>query len=211
MLALITRKLGMVSMIGEGGRMVPLTLLEASPNTILQVKTAERDGYWALQLGYGNKKSAAKPQLGHLKAAKAEPPAACREIRFGADPGEEFKVGSQLKVDLFSVGDDVEVVGTAKGRGFAGPIKRHNFKSQRKSHGAKGYTRRPGSIGSMYPQRVMKGKKMAGRLGGQRVTVSGLKVGLVDVERGVLGVVGGLPGPQKSLVIVRQIKAAEGK
>lgn len=207
MLALITRKLGMVSMIGESGQLVPLTLLEASPNTILQIKTAEVDGYWALQLGFGEKAKAPKPQLGHLKAAKAKPPAACREVRLKQAPDEDLKVGSQLTADLFAVGDPVEVVGTAKGRGFAGPIKRHNFKSQRKSHGAKGYTRRPGSIGSMYPQRVMKGKKMAGRLGGQRVTLGGLKIGLVDVDRGVLGVVGGLPGPKKSLVIVRQVRA----
>ena len=206
MLALITRKLGMVSVIGDGGQMVPLTLLEASPNTILQIKTADRDGYWSLQLGYGQKRKIAKPQLGHLKASGAKPPAACREIRLANAPDEDIKVGGQLTVDLFSVGDPVEVIGKAKGRGFAGVMKRHNFKSQRKSHGAKGYTRRPGSIGSMYPQRVMKGKKMAGRLGGQRVTLSGLKIGLVDAERGVLGVVGGLPGPRKSLVIVRQVK-----
>ena len=206
MLALITRKLGMVSVIGDGGQMVPLTLLEASPNTILQIKTVDRDGYWSLQLGYGQKRKIAKPQLGHLKASGAKPPAACREIRLANAPDEQLKVGGQLTVDLFSVGDCVEVVGKAKGRGFAGAIKRHNFKSQRKSHGAKGHTRRAGSIGSMYPQRVMKGKKMPGRLGGQRVTLTGLKIGLVDTERGVLGVVGGLPGPRKSLLIVRQVK-----
>lgn len=211
MLALITRKLGMASMIGDSGQLVPLTLLEASPNTILQIKTAEADGYWALQLGYGQAKRAAKPQIGHLKTAKAKPPAACREIRLGQAPADDLKVGGQLTVDLFAVGDAVEVVGTSRGRGFAGPIKRHNFKSQRKSHGAKGYTRRPGSIGSMYPQRVMKGKKMAGRLGGRQVTVPGLKIGLVDAKQGVLGVVGGLPGPKKGLVIVRRVEAKQSK
>lgn len=208
MLALITRKLGMASMIGDDGQLVPLTLLEASPNTILQIKTAEADGYWALQLGFGQAKKVAKPQAGHLKKAQAKPPAACREIRLRQAPDDDLKVGGQLTVDLFAVGDAVEAVGTSRGRGFAGPIKRHNFKSQRKSHGAKGYTRRPGSIGSMYPQRVMPGKKMAGRLGGRQVTVPGLKVGLVDAERGVLGVVGGLPGPKKGFIIVRQIKPA---
>lgn len=200
---MITRKLGMISVVGDSGQMVPLTLLEASPNTILQIKTADRDGYWGLQLGFGRRRRLAKPQLGHLKAAGASPPAAVREFRLDQAPADDLKVGGQLGVDQFSVGDPVEVVGTSKGRGFAGTIKRHNFRSQRASHGAKGYTRRPGSIGSMYPQRVMKGKRMAGRLGGQRTTLTGLTVGLVDAEKGVLGIVGGVPGPRKSFVIVR--------
>ena len=204
MQALITRKLGMVSVVGDQGQMVPLTLLEASPNTILQIKTADRDGYWGLQLGFGRRRRLAKPQLGHLRASGAEPPAICREIRLMQAPDGDLKVGGQLTVNQFSVGDRVEVVGKSKGRGFSGVIKRHNFRSQRKSHGAKGYTRRPGSIGSMYPQRVMKGKRMAGRLGGQRTTLAGLTIGLVDADRGVLGVIGGVPGPRKSFVIVRR-------
>ena len=204
MLALITRKLGMISVVGDQGRLLPLTLLEASPNTILQIKTLERDGYWGLQLGFGHRRRVARPQLGHLKAAKAQPPAICREIRLLQAPADGLQVGGQLTVDQFQLGDQVEVIGQSRGKGFSGTIRRHNFHRQRKSHGAKGHTRRPGSIGSMYPQRVMRGKKMAGRLGGQRTTLTGLTIGLVDLDRGLLGIIGGVPGPRKGFVVVRR-------
>jgi large subunit ribosomal protein L3 len=127
-----------------------------------------------------------------------------REVR--VDDLGEVKIGDKFEADLFNNGDMVDVSSTSKGKGFAGAIKRHNFSRQRKTHGAKGATRRVGSIGSMYPQKIFKGKKMAGRMGNEKVTVKNLKIALVDKEKSVIGVFGAVPGPRKSLVIVRGVK-----
>jgi large subunit ribosomal protein L3 len=198
--ALITRKVGMASIVSEDGAMLPVTLLSASPNVISQVKTVENDGYSALQLGFENKPKLGKAAAGHFKSS-GKTPKVVREFRID-EVNEEDKVGLELKADVFEVGDLVSVTGTSKGKGFAGTIKRHNFGRGRKTHGGRSY-RRPGSIGSMYPQKIFKGKRMAGQMGNVRVNVRNLKVALVDVENNVIGLVGAVPGPRKSIVLVQ--------
>lgn len=203
MKALITRKIGMTSTILEDGTVTPVTLLSASENVVTQVKDAEHDGYSALQVGFEKAKNVTKPLTGHFKKAKAAPKI-IREFRIDELP-EDMNVGSTVSADVFSVGDVVDVVGTSKGKGWAGTIKRHNFHRGRKTHGGRSY-RRPGSIGSMYPQRIFKGKKMAGQMGAERVTVKNLKIAIVDPELKVIGVTGAVPGPNKGIVLVKGVK-----
>ncbi len=203
MKALITRKLGMTSILDEKGAAVPVTLLAASPNVVTQLKSADTDGYHAVQLGFEDNKRPAKPQAGHFKPSKVSPKI-IREFRI---KGEEIdlSVGDQLAADTFLVGDIVKATGTSKGKGFAGTIKRHNFHRGRKTHGGRSY-RRPGSIGSMYPQRIFPGKKMAGQMGHVKVTTKNLRVAIVDTDLGVIGVKGAVPGPKKGLVLIRGAK-----
>jgi large subunit ribosomal protein L3 len=205
MKALITRKVGMTSTIADDGTMTAVTLLSASPCVITQVKTNETDGYTAVQVGTEENKKMGKAQAGHFKASKVQPKV-IREFRVD-EITEDLKVGETFTPEVFSVGDVVNVTGTSKGKGWAGTIKRHNFHRQRKTHGGKGDTRKPGSIGSMYPQHIFKGKKMAGQMGHEQVTVQNLKVALVDAELGVIGVVGAVPGPRKSIVVIRGVKS----
>ena len=203
MKALITRKVGMTSTIAEDGVVQAITLLSASPCVVTQVKTDEVDGYTAIQLGFEDAKEGktSKPQVGHNKAS-GKMPKIVREFRV-SELTEDLRVGAELTPEVFSVGDTVHVTGTSKGKGWAGTIRRHNFHRQRKTHGGKGNTRKPGSIGSMYPQHILKGKKMAGHLGHEQVTVRNLKIALVDVEKGYIGVVGAVPGPRKGIVILK--------
>jgi large subunit ribosomal protein L3 len=203
MKALITRKVGMTSTISEDGVVQAITLLSASPCVITQVKTTETDGYTAVQVGFEDAKvgNMPKAQTGHFKAA-GKMPKIVREFRVD-EITEDLKVGETLNPEVFSIGDIVHVTGTSKGKGWAGTIRRHNFHRQRKTHGGKGDTRKPGSIGSMYPQHILKGKKMAGHLGHDQVTVRNLRVALVDSEKGYIGVVGAVPGPRKSIVILK--------
>lgn len=203
MKALITRKVGMTSVIDEHGAAIAVTLLSATPNTITQIKNIETDGYGALALGFGEDKKAGKKAKGQFKTAGIIPKIV-REFRISETP-EGMSVGSKLSADVFSVGDQVDVTGTSKGKGFAGTIKRHNFHRGRKTHGGRSY-RRPGSIGSMYPQHIFKGKKMAGRMGHDQVTIKRLKIALVDVEQNLIGVTGAVPGPRKSLVLIKEAK-----
>ena len=193
MKAFVTRKIGMTSTIAEDGTVQAVTLLSASPCVITQVKTNETDGYTAVQVGFEDAKEAnvAKPQKGHLKASGMLPKI-IKEFRV-PEITEELSVGTNLKADVFSVGDEVKVTGT---------IKRHNFHRGRKTHGGRSY-RRVGSIGSMYPQHIFKGKKMAGQMGGEQVTVQGLKIVLVDTEKNLIGVSGAVPGPRKGIVYIR--------
>lgn len=200
MKALITRKVGMTSTIAEDGVVSAVTLLSAAPCAITQIKTDETDGYTAVQLGCEESKLG-KAQAGHFKAAGIMPKLV-HEFRIPELP-EDLKIGDTISADSFNVGDVIQVTGTSKGKGFAGTIKRHNFHRQRKTHGGKGNTRAPGSIGSMYPQKIFKGKRMAGQLGAEQVTVTNLKVALVDKELGVIGVTGAVPGPSKSVVLIR--------
>ncbi len=210
MKAFITRKVGMTSIVTDDGAVIAVTLLSASPNTVTQVKTLEKDGYSAVQMGAENAKKQGKTMLGHLKAAGAKnndvQSNIIREFRLDLQEGEELpedlSVGAELTAEVFSVGDTVQVTGTSKGKGFAGTIKRHNFHRQRKTHGGKGNTRKPGSIGSMYPQHIFKGTRMAGRYGAVRVTVKNLKVALVDTDLKVIGVTGAVPGPRKGIVLI---------
>jgi len=201
MKALIAKKLGMTSIVAEDGSVDAVTLLSASDNIITQIKDIERDGYQAVQLGIESSKKALKPQQGHLKTANVNAKI-MREIRYSGEL--EHKVGDKISADLFAVGDKVAVQSTSKGKGFAGVIKRHNFALGRKTHGGSSY-RKPGSIGSMYPQKIFKGKKMAGQMGAQTTTVKNLKVALVDTEHQVIGVFGAVPGPKKSTVIIKGI------
>jgi large subunit ribosomal protein L3 len=206
MKALITRKLGMTSTIDADGTVTAVTLLSASPCVITQIKDIDTDGYQAVQVGFEETKKVNKAQENHYKDAKVMPKIV-REFRTeGIELPEDLAVGSKLTAEVFSVGDVVAVTGTSKGKGFTSTIKRHNFHRQRKTHGGKGNTRQPGSIGSMYPQRIFKGKRMAGRSGGEQVTVKNLKITLVDAERGIIAVSGAVPGPRKSIVIVKGVK-----
>lgn len=203
MKALITRKIGMTSTISDNGTVQAVTLLSADPNTITQLKTNDSDGYTAIQVGTGTAKKGKtnKPQINHFKAAKILPKIV-REFIIDEESAKEITIGDTLQADSFSIGDIVHVTSTSKGKGFAGTIKRHNFHTGRKTHGGRSY-RRPGSIGSMYPQKIFKGKKMAGRMGHDRVTVKNLKVAIVDMELNVIGVTGAVPGPRKSIVLIR--------
>jgi large subunit ribosomal protein L3 len=207
MKALITRKVGMTSTISEDGAVTAVTLLSASPCVITQVKTQEPDGYTAVQVGFeeAKKQNVHKAQEGHFKKAGVEiMPKIIREFRVD-EITEDLKVGEQISPEVFSVGDEIDVTGTSKGKGWAGTIKRHNFHRGRKTHGGRSY-RRPGSIGSMYPQKIFKGKKMAGQMGNEQVTVKRLKVAFVDTTLGVIGVTGAVPGPRKGIVIIKEAK-----
>ncbi|HEX7633554.1 MAG TPA: 50S ribosomal protein L3 [Candidatus Saccharimonadales bacterium] len=204
MKALITRKVGMTSTIAEDGTVTAITLLSVAEHTVLHHKTEEKDGYTAVQLGTETAKKLSKSVAGHVKNAKVMPKL-IREFRITEIP-EELNVGAKINADVFSVGDEVNVVGLTKGKGWAGTIRRHNFHRQRKTHGAKGNTRKVGSIGSMYPQHIFKGTRMAGQLGHEQITVKGLKVALVDTELGVIGVTGSVPGPRKGVIVVKGAK-----
>ena len=200
MKTLLGTKIGMTQIIGEDGAAIPVTLVKAGPVTVTQVKSLEKDGYNAVQLGYGEGKNLSNSVSGHVKAAQVTPKV-IREVR--VDELGEYKVGDAFDVTVFSVGDVVDVTGTSKGKGFAGTIKRHNFNRQRKTHGGKGNTRKPGSIGSMYPQKIFKGKTMAGRMGHDQVTVKNLLVAYVDADLGLIGLKGAVPGPRKGIVRVK--------
>lgn len=204
MKALITRKVGMTSLVADDGVVTAVTLLSASPCVVTQVKTSEADGYQAVQIGSLEAKNPNKAQTGHTKEANIKPAKVVREIRVEDTP-EDVSVGTVLKADVFNVGDQVQVTGTSKGKGFAGTIKRHNFHRGRKTHGGRSY-RRPGSIGSMYPQRIFKGKRMAGQMGVDQVTVKGLKIAHVDAENNLIAVTGAVPGPRRGIVILKGVK-----
>jgi len=200
MKALLGTKIGMTQIISEDGRAVPVTLIQAGPVTVTQVKPVDTDGYNAVQVGFGEGKNLSKAVAGHLKAADTTPKY-IREFRID-DPSEELTVGASIDVSTFEIGDVVDATGISKGKGFAGNIKRHNFERHRKTHGGKGNTRRPGSIGSMYPQKVFKGKRMAGRMGHEQVTVKNLVVSYIDAENNLIGLKGAVPGPKKGLIVI---------
>ncbi|MCL2451649.1 50S ribosomal protein L3 [Candidatus Saccharibacteria bacterium] len=203
MKTLLGTKLGMTQILGENGVMIPVTIVQAGPCTITQVKSPESDGYSAVQIGFGSGKNLSNAVSGHVKAAKVTPKI-MREVR--VDSLDEMKVGDEFKADIFELGDIVDVTGTSKGKGWAGTIKRHNFTRHKKTHGGKGNTRKPGSIGSMYPQKVLKGKKMAGQMGHEQVTVKNLVVAYLDVDQNLLGIKGAVPGPRKGIVTVKGVK-----
>ncbi|AFZ13186.1 LSU ribosomal protein L3P [Crinalium epipsammum PCC 9333] len=193
-------KLGMTQVFDEAGKAIPVTVVQAGPCTVTQVKTKETDGYTAIQLGYKQvrEKTLSKPELGHLAKSGAAPLRHLQEYRL--DDASNFQLGQELKADLFSNGEVVDVIGTSIGRGFAGYQKRHNFKRGPMSHGSKNH-RQPGSIGpGTTPGRVYPGKKMAGRLGGVQVTIRKLTVVRVDAERNLLLIKGAVPGKPGALL-----------
>ena len=198
MKALLGTKIGMTQIISENGEAVPVTLIQAGPCTVTQVKTVDTDGYTAVQVAYGEGKKLSKAVAGHLKAAEVTPKY-LREFRVDELP-EGIKVGDVLDVDSFQLGDKVDASGISKGKGFAGTVKRHNYNTSKKTHGGNGNVRKVGSIGSMYPQRVFKGKTMAGHMGHEKVTVKNLVVAYIDKENHLIGVKGAVPGPKKGLI-----------
>ena len=201
MQVIIGTKIGMTQIIGKDGIVTPVTVLQAGPATVTQIKTVESDGYNAVQLGFGQGKNLSKSVSGHVKKAGEKlAPSVLKEFRTDSEP--ELKVGDILTVESFNLGDKVTITGTSKGKGFAGTVKRWNFNESRNTHGFKGNIRRVGSIGSMYPQKVFKGKRMPGRMGHDQVTVKNLVVAYIDKENNLLGVKGAVPGPKKGIVTV---------
>jgi len=205
MKGILGKKVGMTQIFDDKGEVIPVTVIEAGPCFVTQKKTLERDGYTAIQVGMqeAKPKHLTKGQLGHLEKAKLPPLRHLREIRLSSV--DEYEVGQRLTVAMFESGEQVDVVGTSKGRGFAGAIKRHGFKRQPKTHGQSDRERAPGSIGAMMsPSRVFKGTRMAGHMGMARVTAQNLRVVLVDEERNLLAVKGSVPGANGGLVLVKQ-------
>ena len=199
MKALLGTKIGMTQIISEDGRAVPVTLIQAGPVTVTQVKTVDTDGYNAVQVAYGEGKNLSKAVAGHVKTSKVTP----KFIReFRVEDASDYNVGDTIDVSAFALGDVVDATGTSKGKGFAGTVKRHNFNTSAKTHGGNGDVRRVGSIGSMYPQKVFKGKRMPGRMGHERVTVKNLEVAYVDTANNLIGLKGAVPGPRKGLVVI---------
>ena len=202
MQVILGTKIGMTQIISETGEVTPVTILQAGPCSVTQIKTIESDGYNAVQVGYGTGRNLSKSVTGHVKKAGENiNPKVLKEFRVEEIP-EGLKLGDTITVEGFKLGDKVEVTGTSKGKGFAGTVKRHNFEESRNTHGFKGNIRRVGSIGSMYPQKVWKGKKMPGRMGHDTVTVKNLVVAYVDVENNLIGVKGAVPGPKKGIITV---------
>ena len=203
--AILGRKLGMTQIFTEEGRVVPVTVVESGNNLVLQNKTDETDGYNAVQIGFGDvkEKNVTKPLKGHFEKAGVKAVRFIREMRLAAP--SEYNVGDTIGVDIFAAGDLVDVVGTSKGKGFAGGIKRHNFARGPMGHGSKSH-REPGSTGAMISGpggRVLKGKKLPGRMGGERVTVQRLTIVRVDTDRNLILIKGAIPGPKKGFVVIK--------
>jgi len=200
---ILGRKIGMTQIFGADGRLVPVTVVEAGPCQVVQKKTVATDGYEAIQLGFGEKRERllTKPVRGHFAKHGAKPARFLREIRLDSgDPA--YEVGQEIKADLFQAGEEVDVVGRGKGKGFAGVIKRWNFNRAPMSHGSM-YHRRTGSMCATDPARVFKNRKLPGRMGGGRVTVQGLQVFRVDPERNLILIRGAVPGPKGGLLLIK--------
>jgi len=206
MKGLIGKKVGMTQLIASDGKVTPVTIIEAGPCFVTQVKTAEQDGYAAVQLGFEevNPKRLAAGEKGHLKRNNLPPLRHLREFRA---ENVDVKEGDQVTVEVFAVGEHVDVTGISKGKGFQGPIKRYHFNRQPKTHGASDRTRAPGSSAqTTTPGRLYKGKRMAGHMGSDRVTSQNIRVALVDAERNLLGVHGSVPGATGTVVIIREAR-----
>ncbi len=206
MLGIIGRKVGMTQVFDEKGEIIPATLIEAGPCPIVQVKTRAKDGYAAVQVGFGarREKNLTKAVVGHYKKPGLTVRSMLREFR--VDDSSTYETGQELKVDQFEIGHRVDVVATSIGRGFQGTTKRHGFTGGKATHGVTTH-RQPGSIGcSAYPSRVIKGKRLPGRMGGSQVTMKGLKVVAIDVEQSLLVVRGSIPGPVRGFVLVKPAK-----
>jgi len=203
---LIGKKIGMTQVFDEQGVAHPVTIIEAGPCFVTQVRNPEKEGYSAVQLGFGelHPKRLTGGELGHLKAREIPPLRFLREFR---SKTVDVNVGDKLTVETFTVGERVDVIGTSKGKGFAGVVKRHHFRGQPKTHGASDRTRAPGSSGATTtPGRVYRGTRRSGHMGTERVTVQGLKVILVDAERNLLGVHGAVPGPKGGVIMIKEAR-----
>jgi large subunit ribosomal protein L3 len=211
-LGLLGRKVGMTRIFTDDGESVPVTVLDVSNNRVAQVRTREVDGYSALQVAHGARRSTRviKPQAGHFAKAGIEAGSSLKEFRLGAKQVDEFKSGSTIGIDVFSVGQKVDVTGVTIGKGFAGAIKRHHFSSNRATHGNSVSTNAPGSIGMRQdPGRVMPGKRMAGHLGDKQRTTQNLVVARIDTERQLLLIRGAVPGAAGGNVVVRPAAKAK--
>ena len=207
---ILGRKIGMTQVFTKSGKLIPVTVVSVEPNVVTQIKTVENDGYDAIQLGFDTKreKLATKASIGHTNKANTTPKRFFREIR-GVEVSN-YTLGQEVKVDIFEAGEVVDVTGTSKGKGFQGVIKRHNQSRGPMGHGSQ-YHRGPGSMGTLRPMRVFKGKKLPGHMGGETVTVQNLEVVAVDVENNVILIKGNVPGPKKGLVIIRTSVKNPGK
>ena len=210
MKGILGRKIGMTQVFTKSGKLIPVTVVSVEPNVVTQIKTKETDGYEAIQLGFDTKreKLATKASAGHAAKANTTPKRFYREIK-GVDLSS-YSLGQEVKVDLFTPGEVVDVTGTTKGKGFQGVIKRHNQSRGPMGHGSH-YHRRPGSMGTMRPMRVFKGKKLPGHMGVLTVTIQNLEVVAVDIENNVILVSGNVPGPKKSLVLIKSAVKANGE
>ncbi|MEK3888997.1 50S ribosomal protein L3 [Bacillus sp. FSL K6-3431] len=199
---ILGRKIGMTQVFAENGELIPVTVIEAAPNVVLQKKTIETDGYEAVQFGFDDKreKLANKPAKGHFAKANSTPKRFIRE--FNGLNVDEYEVGQEVKVDIFAEGDVVDVSGISKGKGFQGVIKRHGQSRGPMSHGSR-FHRRPGSMGAVDGARVFKQKLLPGRMGGERITIQNLPIVKVDTERNLILVKGNVPGPKKALIEIK--------
>ena len=210
MKGILGRKIGMTQVFTESGKLIPVTVVEVEKNVVTQIKTKENDGYEAIQLGFGNtrEKLATKASAGHTAKAQTTPKRFFKEIK-GVDINS-YTLGQEISADIFAPGEVVDVTGTTKGKGFQGVIKRHGQSRGPMGHGSH-YHRRPGSMGTMRPMRVFKGKKLAGHMGTLTVTIQNLEVVAVDTENNVILISGNIPGPKKGLVLIRSAVKANGK
>ena len=210
MKGILGRKIGMTQVFAKNGKLTPVTVIEVEPNVVSQIKTVETDGYNAIQLATVDKKEkrANKPEIGHLKKANTTPKRFLKEIR-GVDV-RNYTLGSELKADIFTEGEMVDVTGTSKGKGFQGVIKRHNQSRGPMGHGSQ-YHRGVGSMGTLLPMRVLPGKKLPGHMGNEQVTVQNLEVISIDLENNVILIKGNVPGPKKSMVLIKSAIKNEGK
>ncbi|MCR4645715.1 MAG: 50S ribosomal protein L3 [Oscillospiraceae bacterium] len=205
---IIAKKIGMTQIFDENGKVIPVTVVEAGPCVVVQVKTVENDGYAAVQLGFGDKKATRvnKPMKGHFDKANAGYKKALKEFKF---ENCDLEAGSLIKADTFAVGDIVDVSGTSKGKGYQGPIKRHNQHRLKETHGTGPVHRQAGSMGACSsPSRIYKGKGMAGQMGAEKVTVQNLEIVKIDAENNLIAIKGAIPGPKGGIVtIVDSVKA----
>ena len=205
MKGILGKKIGMTQIFDENGAIVPVTIIEAGPCFVTQKKTVETDGYNAIQLGFGDvsESKLTRPIVGHLKKSSTAPVKYFREFQVN-DPSD-YEEGQKIDVSIFRVGDKVDVAGTSKGKGYAGVVKRHNFRGGPKTHGQSDRWRASGSVGAgSTPGRVFKGTRMAGRMGNERVTIQNLKIALVDPDKNILGIKGAVPGGKNGLVIISE-------
>ena len=215
---ILGKKIGMSQVFDDNGKVIPVTVIDAGPCFVTQIRTFEKDGYEAVQIAYGKKKKLNKAILGHLKKFKTQNSKLksttqnskaefnfryFKEFRNDGLKIEDYKLGDEIKLNVFEVGDKVRISGISKGKGFQGVVKRYGFHGASASHGTKHNLRAPGSIGSAYPEHVFKGKKMAGRMGTDRITIKGLKVMSIDKEKNLLAVSGALPGRRGTLLEIR--------
>ena len=207
---ILGRKLGMTQVFTESGKLIPVTVVEIEPNIVTQIKTIENDGYEAIQLGFDSKreKLANMPEKGHTSKANTTPKRFLKEIR-GVNIND-YKLGQKINIDIFEPGEVVDVTGTTKGKGFQGSIKRHNQSRGPMSHGSH-YHRGPGSLGTMLPMRVFKGKNLPGHMGTLKVTIQNLEVVKIDLDNNVILIKGNIPGPKKGLVIIKNSIKNDGK